>query len=718
MAKATNRWREVAGGCVGSLSVFALVLSLGLLAMAPLGTGGVAAGLRAGLMTTAVGGLLYAWWGRAALPSAAPSSATALLLAGLVLKLLSDPNLSTAEAIPSILALCGAAVSLAGALQVLAGLSGLARLASYVPRPVVAGFMNGVALQVVLLQWPMLFGSPLGAEAVGLAAVQPASVVLGLATGLAVVVLAARWPRLPSALTMLVCGTALYLWLSSTWPGLALGQRIGPLPPIAWPPPGAGSLLLGADFALLAQHASAVATAAVLIAAVGALETGMNAVAVDRQLGGRHDPRRELVAIGATNLVLGLLGGVPAVMNRVRAVSIAVAGGRTRWALVAGSLALGALALAGRPLLSWLPLPVLAGILLAVAWSLVDGWSLQLARRGLSGRLGRAGRDNLALVAVVLVTTLVAGLWAGVLLGAVLSLLIFVARMNRSLVRARYDAAARPSRRVRTPAIEALLQPLRQRVRIVELEGALFFGSGERLLAEALALPAGTTELVLDAARISTVDESGLQLLQDLRASLAARGIGLRIAGLRHTLGLTLQDVQAEVSPDVDRAIEAAEDRLLPAQSVTPPAVGLFETAFLTGLTAADRSALQRHLQTLKLPAGDRLFDEGDPADRLYLLLSGSVSLLSQPDADGRSQRYLSISPGMLLGETAMLDGGGRTAAAVADTDVELVMLDAAALDLLQRERPALAATLYQRIAVHLSQRLRAASVAWRESAA
>ena len=115
--------------------------------------------------------------------------------------------------------------------------------------------------------------------------------------------------------------------------------------------------------------------------------------------------------------------------------------------------------------------------------------------------------------------------------------------------------------------------------------------------------------------------------------------------------------------------------------------------------------------------AGERLFEEGDDGDRLYLLLAGSVSVLSRPGADGRSRRYLSISPGMLLGETALLDGGGRTAGAVADTEAELVALDGAALAALEREHPALAARLYRRIAVHLSQRLRAAAATWRDVA-
>ncbi|MFT3666457.1 SulP family inorganic anion transporter [Piscinibacter sp.] len=715
---APSWWRETMAGSVGSIAVLAMVMTLGVLALAPLGAAGVPAGLQAGLVTAALGGLVYALLGRSVLPAAGPSSATALLLASLILTLRADPALAGDAGVPAVLALCGLALAASGVLQMLFGVLGLARLASYVPRPVLAGFMNGVALQVVLAQAPLLLGRPLGG---GVGAAQPLAALLGLAAAALMLGLAWRWPRLPAALLVLLAGTALHQAVVHALPAAAplLGGQVGALPAPTLAPSGALALLAdaGTVLPLLHAHAAPLLLCALLLAGVGALETTMNALTLDRQCGTRHDPSRELVAMGATNLVLGLVGGVPATMNRTRATSVRVAGGQGWRALAAGSVVLGLLVVAGREALAWLSLPVMAGLMLAVAWSLVDRWSLQLLRRRGAGAADTGVTANLLLVTAVMLATLFFGLGAGVALGALLSLLIFVVRLNRSLIRARYTAAEQPSRRIRMPAVEAALRPLRQRVRVVELEGALFFGSGERLLAEADALPRGSVALLLDGSRLTTIDETGVQLLHDLHQRLAAQGVQLQVAGLRPALAALLAELPAQVSPDLDRALEAAEDRLLGGLALHGGAVALEDTPLLQGLPADGIGAVRRRLHTLRLSAGERLFEEGDDGDRLYLLLSGSVSVLSRTGADGRSRRYLSISPGMLLGETALLDGGGRTAGAVADTEAELVALDGAALAALEREHPALAARLYRRIAVHLSQRLRAAATTWRDVA-
>jgi CRP-like cAMP-binding protein len=131
---------------------------------------------------------------------------------------------------------------------------------------------------------------------------------------------------------------------------------------------------------------------------------------------------------------------------------------------------------------------------------------------------------------------------------------------------------------------------------------------------------------------------------------------------------------------------------------------------------AAQVAVVVAQLQVRHLKAGEVLFAEGEPGDRLYVVSKGSVSVLSTPDRHGRTQRYLSASPGMMIGETAMLDGGGRTAGAVADasTDVHALTLDA--LDGLGRTHPAVAIRLHRNLALHLSQRLRGAATAWRAS--
>jgi CRP-like cAMP-binding protein len=97
------------------------------------------------------------------------------------------------------------------------------------------------------------------------------------------------------------------------------------------------------------------------------------------------------------------------------------------------------------------------------------------------------------------------------------------------------------------------------------------------------------------------------------------------------------------------------------------------------------------------------------------VLTLGSVSIIG-PRRRGRTQRYLSISPGMIFGETAMLDGGGRSADAVADAEATVHALSQHDLDWLARQQPELALQLYRNIAVHLSQRFRSTADAWHAS--
>ena len=100
------------------------------------------------------------------------------------------------------------------------------------------------------------------------------------------------------------------------------------------------------------------------------------------------------------------------------------------------------------------------------------------------------------------------------------------------------------------------------------------------------------------------------------------------------------------------------------------------------------------------------MFEEGDACDGLYLVSAGSVSVVTRA-----GQRFVSVSPGGMLGEAALLDGGWRSGSAVADEPSQLLQLTPDALAALQRDQPALAAALYRNIARHLAQRLRVATV-------
>jgi glutaminase len=156
-----------------------------------------------------------------------------------------------------------------------------------------------------------------------------------------------------------------------------------------------------------------------------------------------------------------------------------------------------------------------------------------------------------------------------------------------------------------------------------------------------------------------------------MRARLAARGIRVKLAGLAEAshaaLALRSFGVELPLWPDADRAIEAAESHVLAqdgnAGDVRAMAeVPLASSSLLEGLDDAGVAAVVAHLQPRRLQAGEVLFSQGDPADRLYVVSQGSVSAISLPDREGHTLRYLSVSPGMTIGETATLDGGGRSA--------------------------------------------------------
>ena len=147
-------------------------------------------------------------------------------------------------------------------------------------------------------------------------------------------------------------------------------------------------------------------------------------------------------------------------------------------------------------------------------------------------------------------------------------------------------------------------------------------------------------------------------------------------------------------------------------QSEDTRAVPLEACGLFAGLLAAQRATLTAHLHKRQLAAGERLFAEGEPGLALYLLTEGAISIVE----GRRGQRFATMSPGMCFGETALLDGGGRTADAVADVASVVYELSKASLHELQEAECALAAQLYRNLSRHLSQRLRSASSAWRRA--
>lgn len=707
--------REILAGASASVVMLAVVLTIGLIGAAPLGAGAAPLGVAGAFVAAAVGGYMFALFSRSPMPVAGPSSATALIYAAALAPLALDPALAGAGGLPMLFTAGGTLVMGMGLLQICLARLGLGRLAQFVPQVVLAGFMNGVAVLIFVAQLPALLGVPQGAAFTGW---QPAALAVGLVTAGLTALLMWRWPRAPTQLFGLAAGVALFVGLRTLWPDLSLGGTVGALPsawplpdlPLRWLAPGA--------LEFLGRHAAGLATSAVVLALIGSLESVLSGMAVDHMLDARSDPRRDLMGLGLANLAVGLFAGLPVVVLRARALATLHAGGRGRRAAWAGALTFGLMFATLAPWIAELPLVTLAGIMLTVAFGLIDRWTRQLIAQWRSGERSTDLWQALAVVAFVCTVTVWKGFVIGVAAGVVAAVVVFLRSLDRTLLRVHLHGGDAPSRRAYPPSHERVLRELRDRIEVLMLGGPLFFGNAARLADALEGLGKDTRCVVIDLGTVSTIDASGATVLQQQAAALHRRGVAMLLAGVSESsahgrrlraFGCFRESPRSDWFADVDRAVEWAERQLLAEAGLALGAetVPLADSQLFQCLDGDEAAQLQAAMRPRGLQPGEALFREGDAADGLYVLTRGSVTVVAGAGGEGGGRRFLSFSPGLMLGETAMLDGGGRSATAVADVESELWQLTPEALAALTRESPSLAVTLHRNIAVHLAQRLR-----------
>ncbi len=714
---------DIAGGLAAAGVNFALAVSLGLLAFMPLGPKYYELGIYAGFASAIYGQLVAGLFGGAAHPGSGPRAATALILAALVATLAADPALapSAAQGPWYIVAIAGATVVLAGIVQIVLGAFGAGNSARFVPYPFVAGFMCGASALVIAVQFAPLAGvgqAELAANpAAAWNAMQPATLFVGLFTAATIWTVGVTWKRLPAPLIGIIAGSLLHYALAYLIPTIHLGPTVGAAP--GWlPVPDALGPLATAPWDAIKAHWRIIVQTAGLIAFIGTLDGLFAAVAIDNVTDGRHRTKREVVAHGCANVVSGLCGGVPVVLSRAVALASWNAGGRTKRATVI-AVAVLAFALAfGRPLIAKIPVEVLAGVMITLGLALIDNWT-----KGLAGRLRRKGalRErallwSAATVALVALAEIFFGFMPAIAVGFQLSGFLLYLGMNRSLVRSVFDGTVRPSRRVWGGEDAVRVQAARRRIRVIELEGALFFGSAERLIERVEPLAGIADAVVLDFRRVTVIDATGAMLLGSIGRRLAKKGTMVLLAGVtpqgRHGATLAAHDTFREPTSrlwfrDTDQAVEWAERAILDASGHEPHAgVALEAFALLEGLTPDELARIRRHFVRREFSADEVLFREGDPGDRLCLLARGAVEISILVPGGARA-RIVTNAEGSEFGEAALLDGRPRSATAQAVEPTTVYELTRTALDEIARSEPAIAIRLYTNLARLMAIRMR-----------
>lgn len=737
---------DLNGAIAGTLASIPQTMAYGLMVGAALGPEWGGMGVMIALSGATLAAGISALLGGCPTLVPGPRAATLLVLVGLYNDLLAIPDLRAAGQ-PGGLAflLGGVAIVLAGCLQIGFGLLRAGRLTSYIPVPVVAGFINGSAILILFSQvWPAT-GLPAQKSLLDLrhhiADIRPLTLLLALGTAALILGLGRRSRSVPPPLTGLGLGTAAYYLGGMAGLGDTLGGTMPPLPDhvvLGFIGNRALDLLTGP---LGAQVIAPVLTAAAAIAALSSLDSLLSVSACDAFTLRRSGGSRQLVAEGLANAAAGLFGMLPSSGSMART-SAALRGGMVSAlgiVLIAAMTAAVTLLLA--PFIHLLPKAAMAGLLVAVALELFDPWSRRMARQILRRPTGRlAAHGDLLSLTLVMLTTVAVNLPTALLLGLLISLISFAVQMAHSPIRRRYRAGALIPRIHGDEGRVRFLQRHGNRIAVIEMEGALFYGTVAPLEGAVDALISdGILHVICDFRRVKDIDVSGARVLERIQAKLSRLGGMLAIsyvererrnrdqggAGGNRRLGAWqsrpiwrklefLGSIPAlgedRLFSDTSHALRLCESHLAAqiAEGEATPDATWNNAAILRGIKRPGIRRL-RHFMTMRdYAAGEIVFKQGDPPDSVYFIESGAVDIFINLAGTDRKLRLQTLSLGAVFGEMAIIAPSPRSAGVSALEPTRCWQLPADRFERLKQEEPSLAFALLSNMADIFAQRLRA----------
>jgi len=458
---------------------------------------------------------------------------------------------------------------MAGLILIAMGLARLGKLMQFVPHPVTAGFTMGIAIVIGLLQLKDVFGVSLprtegtfeylGALWGARARINPFDLGIAVATIGLLLGLPRVLKRVPAPLVALVIVSLLVVLCQHVWPGFhasTIGNlekfsfKIGnevrhgipPLPPLPILPWHLSEMTL--DYHTIRE----LLPSAFAIAMLGAIESLMAAVVADGMAGTRHDPNAELIALGVGNVLCPFFGGIAATGALARTATNIRAGARSPFAAAMHAIFILACTIVLAPLVAYLPMAGLAGLLIIVARNMSEA-------RHFARLLRIAPRSDVLVMITCFTLTVVFDMVVAVTVGVVLAALLFMRRM-----------AISTTVMLESPRDLGLAIELPPGIRLYEVAGPMFFGAAKSAMEVIATVGSGNDHtFVLNMQDVPTIDATGLVALESAldrlyrsRIKVIFAGLTPDVAELLERAGIKRDPGRLAYAPDVETAISMA----------------------------------------------------------------------------------------------------------------------------------------------------------------
>jgi len=528
-------WNKFAADALAGVTVGLVALPL---AMAFAIASGVAP--QAGLYCAIVAGFLISALGGSTTQIGGPTGAFVVVVYGIVAKYGLDG-----------LFMC---TLMAGVFLVVLGATGLGTAVKFIPRPVVVGFTNGIAVLIASTQIKDFFGlkvdkvpgeflARLEILARNFRSFSPQETSLGGVALVMILVFMRYVKRVPGYIVALFAGTALVMIFKL--PVETIGTRFGGIPS-GFP----GIKIPHFHFDMLRPLISP----AITVAMLGAIESLMSAVVSDRMSGAKHNPNVELVGQGIANIFSPLFGGLPATGAIARTATNIRSGAKTPVAGMVHALTLLAIVLFAAPLARFIPLSVLAAILLVVSYNMGEWREIP--------ELLKLSPLEIGTWLVTFALTVFADLTVAVEAGMILAALVFIRKVTiTTTVSQVTDEYLR----------EGHLHILQHKeippyVTIFRIHGPFLFGATDKIEEIVHRLSELPPILILRLRNMTAIDATGLQAFENLADAVHDSGRGFILCGAREQPARLMRQAEFEqhvgsgnICPSIADALERAK---------------------------------------------------------------------------------------------------------------------------------------------------------------
>jgi SulP family sulfate permease len=518
-------------------------ITVGLVALPLAMAFAIASGLppQAGLYCAIVAGFAISALGGSSTQIGGPTGAFVVVVFGIVAKYGADG-----------LFMC---TLLAGVFLLFLGATGLGTAVKFIPRPVVVGFTNGIAVIIASTQikdffglkidkLPGEFGPRILALAHNFSSISSLETTLGVGALVIIVVFMVFVKKVPGYIVALFVGTAAVVIFKLSVE--TIGTRFGGIPsgfPILKVPHFRTDLL------------RPLISPAITVAMLGAIESLMSALVSDRMSGDKHNPNVELIGQGVANIISPLFGGLPATGAIARTATNIRSGARTPVAGMVHALTLLVIVLFAAPLARFIPLAVLAAILLVVSYNMGEWREIP--------ELLKLSPLEIGTWLVTFLLTVFADLTVAVEAGMILAALVYIRKVTQTTTVSEVTAEY-----IREGHVHILQdKEIPPYVSIFRIHGPFLFGATDKIETIMSRLPDLPPIVILRLRNMTAIDSTGLQALENLADRVHESGRQLILCGARaqpakqiHQAEFSQHVGEQNISRSVAEALSRARD--------------------------------------------------------------------------------------------------------------------------------------------------------------